>query len=65
MALGVNGQTARWPKSGARTVRDGNHYAIDKSFDVEVTDDAPLAPKAMPAIRERVGAKIVLFERTA
>jgi hypothetical protein len=38
---------------------------LEHDYPIEVTDDAPLAPKAMPAIRERVGAKIVLFERTA
>jgi|GEM_PF-3276340 hypothetical protein len=38
---------------------------LEHDYPIETTDDAPLAPKAMPAIREKIGGKIVLFERTA
>lgn len=36
---------------------------LEHGYPIEATDDAPLDRKGMPAIRERVGAKIVLFER--
>lgn len=37
---------------------------LEHDYPIEVTDDAPLDRKGMPAIRERVGKRIVLFERT-
>jgi hypothetical protein len=36
LSLNVSGQTARWPKTGARLARDGKHFAIGKSIDVKV-----------------------------
>ena len=38
---------------------------LEHGYPIEATDDAPLDRKGMPAVREHVGKKIVLFERTA
>lgn len=36
---------------------------LEHDYPIEASDDAPLDRKGMPAIRERVGKRIVLFER--
>lgn len=37
---------------------------LEHDYPIEASDEAPLNRKGMPAIRERVGKRIVLFERT-
>jgi hypothetical protein len=43
LMFNVNGKTARWPRSGLRSVRAGRTYVVKKLFAVDLTPDDTLS----------------------